>query len=109
MTAFQPSDILEEVNNLVSVSCNECSGSNSAFNSLHKGIIKIYFEARKVEIDYQKSIITAEIPMSARDYTTVSFECPDMETFLRSCIKKDKRSLNYYRNVLAYYSLHSVA
>jgi hypothetical protein len=109
MTTFQPSVILDEVKNLVSNSCNNSAGLGSSFSSLHKGIIKLYFEAKKVEIDYEKSIVTAEIPVSALEYTTVSFECQDLERFLNSCIKKDKRSLMFYQNVLAYYSLQEVA
>ena len=109
MTTIQPSAILEEVNNLVSNSCIDGSGAGSTFGSLHKGIIKLYFQAKNVEIDYAKSTITAEIPISERDFTTVSFECQDLERFLKSCIKKDKRSLMFYQNVLAYYSLQKVA
>lgn len=109
MRTIQPSEILQEVNNLVSNSCIDGSGAGSAFSSLHKGIVKLYFEARKVEIDYENSIITAEIPISARDFTTVSFECQDLERFLKSCIKADKRSLMFYQNVLTYYSLQKVA
>ncbi len=109
MTTFQPSEILDEVKNLVSISCNSSSGMGSSFSSLHKGIIKLYFEAKKVEIDYEESIVTAEIPVSASEYTTVSFECQNLERFLNSCIKKDKRSLMFYQNVLTYYGLQEVA
>lgn len=109
MTTIQPSVILEEVNSLVSYSCNEGTGKENTFTSLHKGIIKIYFEAREVEIDYAKRLISAEIPISATEYTKVSFEYQDLELFLKSCIRKDKRSLTYYQNVLTYYSILTVA
>lgn len=108
MNTIQPSVILDEVNTLVSNSCNG-AGMGSSFSSLHKGIVKLYFEAKEVEIDYEKGIIKAEIPITVRDYTTVSFECQDLERFLRSCIKNDKRSLMFYQNVLTYYSLQEVA
>lgn len=109
MTTIQPSVILDEVNSLVSQSCSEGTGCANRFTSLHKGIIKMYFEAKEVEIDYRKGIISAEIPVSATEYTTVSFEYQDLERFLKSCIKKDKRSLTYYQNVLTYYSMSRVA
>lgn len=109
MTTIQPSLILDEVNNLVSYSCNEGTGKENTFVSLHKGIIKIYFEAKKVEIDYSKNLISAEIPVSATEYTMVSFEYQDLESFLKSCIKKDKRSLTFYQNVLTYYNGLKVA
>lgn len=109
MTTIQSSEILNEVNNLVSSSCFDVSGADSSFSSFHKGIVKLYFEARKVEIDYVNKIITAEIPVTATDFTTVSFECQDLERFLKSCIRDDKKSLMFYRNVLNYYSLTQVA
>lgn len=109
MTTIQPTVILDEVNSLVSYSCNEGTGTENTFTSLHKGIIKMYFEAKKVEIDYSQGVISAEIPISATEYTMVSFEYKDLESFLRSCIKKDKRSLTYYQNVLTYYNLLKVA
>ncbi len=108
MTTFQPSVILDEVNTLVSNSCN-ATGIGSSFHSLHKGIVKLYFQAKAVEIDYENHIIKAEIPVSLNEYTTVSFECKDLERFLKSCIKQDKRSLMFYQNVLTYYSLQEVA
>lgn len=109
MTTLEPSLILDEVNSLVSYSCNEGTGKENPFASLHKGIIKMYFEAKKVDIDYSKGVISAEIPVSATEYTMVSFEYQDLECFLKSCIRKDKRSLTFYRNVLTYYNLLKVA
>ena len=69
----------------------------------------MYFQARNVEIDYENKVIKAEIPVSDKEYTSVSFECLDLERFLTSCIKKDKRSLNFYQSALNYYSFSRVA
>ena len=69
----------------------------------------MYFGARKVEIDYEKSIVHAEIPISDFQYTTINFECQDLDRFLTSCVKTDKRSLNFYQNALNYYHLSQVA
>lgn len=109
MTTNRPSEILDGLRSLVSNSCSDESGAVSSFSSLHKGIIKLYFEARKVDIDYEKALIKAEIPMSGTEYTTVCFECQDLETFLKSCLRKDKRSLLFYQNVLTYYGNMSIA
>ena len=109
MNTPQPSVILEEVKNLVTYSCNGSNEKGSPFTSLHKGLIKLYFEARNVEIDYQKQVVHMEIPVTANQYTSVSFECQDLERFLRSCVRSDKKSLLYYQNVLSYYSLLKVA
>lgn len=109
MTTFQPSEILDEIKNLVIRSCNDVTDPNSIYNSLHKGIIKMYFEARNVEINYETRIIKVEIPVTEREYTTVSFECQDLSRFLNSCLKQDKRNLIFYQNALNYYSLQEVA
>lgn len=108
MTVFQPSEIIEEFKNFIHSSCSTCD-SNSTYSSLHKGIIKMYFGARKVEIDYENKMIKAEIPISDHEYTLVNFECQDLDRFLSSCIKKDKRSLSFYQSALNYYSLEKVA
>jgi hypothetical protein len=104
MTTFQPNEIIEEFKNFIHFSCLNGGIANEQFGSLHKGIIKMYFGARKVEIDYERSVVKAEIPTSDFAYTTVNFECQDLDKFLSSCIKKDKRSLNFYQSSLNYYS-----
>lgn len=109
MTTFQPTVILEELKNLVSYSCNDCTKGDSPFTSFHKGMVKIYFEARSVDIDYKNQIVKIDIPVTATEYTSVSFECLDLEKFFQSCIKSDKKSLMYYQNVLTYYSFLKVA
>ena len=109
MNPSQPAAILEEVKNLVTYSCKASMEVDSPFTSFHKGLVKVYFEARNVEIDYQRQIIRVEIPITETGYTTVSFDCQDLERFLRSCVRSDKKSLLYYQNVLTYYSDLKVA
>ena len=109
MTNFQPTEILNEFKNIIHNSCIACTGINTTYNSLHKGIIKMYFQARNVEIDYENKVIKAEIPVTDKEFTSVSFECLDLERFLTSCLKSDKRSLNFYQSALNYYSLSQVA
>ncbi len=104
MTTFQPSQIIEEFKNFIHTSCTACEDDISQYSSLHKGIIKIYFSARKVEIDYKNRIIKAEIPVSDNQYTVINFECQEMDRFLSSCVKTDKRSLNFYQSTLNYYN-----
>ena len=109
MTTFQPSQLIEEFKNFVHTSCQNSGEALKDYSSLHKGIIKMYFSARKVEIDYEKSIVKAEIPVSDYQYTTISFECQDLDRFLSSCVRSDKRSLNFYQSSLNYYNLSQVA
>ena len=50
MTTLQPTQLIEEFKNFVHTTCGE-EGANALYSSLHKGIVKMYFGARKVEID----------------------------------------------------------
>lgn len=104
MTTFQPSQIIEEFKNFVHNSCTNSENDISTYSSLHKGIVKMYFGARRVEIDYKEHTIKAEIPISDHEYTTVNFECQDLNRFLSSCVKSDKRSLKFYQSSLNYYN-----
>jgi hypothetical protein len=104
MTSFQPSQIIEQFKSFIHSSCTDLETGMEKYSSLHKGIIKMYFGARRVEIDYQNQTIKAEIPISDHEYTTVNFECQELDRFLASCIKKDKRSLNFYQSSLNYYN-----
>lgn len=109
MTTLQPTEIIENFKNFIHSSCTDSIEKNPIYNSLHKGIIKMYFQAKNVEIDYENKIIKAEIPVSDKEFTSVSFECLDLERFLTSCLKKDKRSLSFYQSALNYYSFSKVA
>lgn len=101
MKAFiQSNEILEKVQNLVNFNFEDNAEIKPEINSLHKGIISLYFEARNVEIDYDNKKIKAEIALSTKEYTRISFECLDLSQFLNSCIKKDEKSLLFYQNVL---------
>jgi hypothetical protein len=104
MTSFQPSQIIEEFKNFIHISCTDCIEDEHTYSSLHKGIIKMYFAARKVEIDYENHTIQAEIPISDHQYTTVNFECQDLSRFLSSCVKNDRRCLKFYQSALNYYN-----
>lgn len=103
METILPSQLIQEFKNFIHSSCKSTS-ELSQYSSLHKGIIKMYFGARRVEIDYENNLVKAEIPISDNDYTTVDFECQDIERFLASCIKEDRRSLSFYQSALNYYN-----
>lgn len=109
MTTFQPSEIIEEFKSFIHFSCLNLKEQHAVYSSLHKGIIKMYFGARNVEIDYDTEMIKAEIPVSDHEFINVNFECQGLDKFLSSCIKKDKRSLNFYLNTLNYFNLSQVA
>lgn len=104
MTSFQPSQIIEEFKSFIHTSCTDSNTDISTYSSLHKGIIKMYFAARRVEIDYENHTVKAEIPVSDHEYTTINFECQNLDRFLSSCVKTDKRSLQFYQSSLNYYN-----
>lgn len=109
METFIPSKIIEKVNNLIVSSCINSKNPDPIYTPLHKGIIKLYFQAKDVEIDYENILVKAEIPITATEFTWVSFECQDIARFIKSCVKKDKKSLLYYQNVISYYKDLEVA
>lgn len=102
-------EILEEVRNLISHSIINKNLEKSNFQMLHRAIIKKYFEARKVNIDYEAQTVDLQLPVGQNKYTSITFECQDLERFLKSCLKKDEKSLFYYQNLLVQYDLVSAA
>lgn len=104
MEITRPSSILKDVKMLVAHSCSDLSAKETSFLSLHKGIIKVYFEARNVEINYETQEIKVEIPLTQKNFTSVNFICQDLERFLKSCIRSDNKSLMYYQTILSHYS-----
>lgn len=106
MINCQSFDIIKAFKRFLQDSCTP--DKELSYSSLHRGIIKMYFGARDVDIDYKTSLIKAEIPKSDLQYTLVSFEFEDLDEFLSSCIENDKRSLNFYQSVLKYYNIRTV-
>ncbi len=102
-------EILDEVKNLISYSVAHLDRENSNFQTMHRAIIKKYFEAKHVNIDYQNQSIDLKLPVGGKKYTAITFECQDLERFLRSCLKKDEKSLYFYQNLLVHYNVISAA
>ncbi len=101
--------VLEDVKNLISYSITNPDVDNSRFESLHKAIIKKYFEAKKVKINYQEQTVDLQLPVSKDNYTPITFECLDLNSFIQSCLKKDEQSLHFYQNLLTHYNIVSAA
>lgn len=99
-----PNEKVDEIKRFILSSCKACTEENSKHLNFHKTLIKRYFEARNVQIFYEKREIIAEIPVG-QAYVPISFSCLDVPTFLCSCIKEDQENLEFYRT---YMNMHTV-
>lgn len=105
MTTYEPAEILRELNSLITHSCASPEGGNEIAESMHMAIIKKYFGANKVSLDYKNNLINVQVPITKKDFTSITLECQDMERFLKSCIQEDATSLSFYQNMLIYYNV----
>ncbi|TBW30135.1 hypothetical protein [Gramella sp. KN1008] len=109
MSTIITPEIIDEVKNLISYSIINRNLEKSNFQTMHRAIIKKYFEAKHVNIDYEKQTIDMQLPVGNKRYTSITFECQDLERFLKSCLKKDEKSLFFYQSLLTHYNVISAA
>lgn len=109
MNTITTPEIIDEVRNLISYSISHREMENSNFQTMHRAIIKKYFEAKHVNIDYDRQTIDMKLPVGQKKYTSITFECQDLERFLKSCLKKDEKSVFFYQNILSHYNIISAA
>ncbi|MCG9971569.1 hypothetical protein [Christiangramia crocea] len=102
-------EIIDEIKNLISYSITNRTMENSNFQTMHRAIIKKYFEAKHVNINYKEQTIDMQLPVGNKRYTSITFECQNLERFLRSCLKKDEKSLFFYQSLLTHYNVISAA
>lgn len=101
MNNITPELIIEEIKNLIFYSINNPDEERLKFEELHKNILKKYFDAKNIQIDYQAQTIDLHLPMSNKQYTSITFECLDLCGFLQSCLKNDDQSINFYHGLMA--------
>ena len=109
MNVITTPEILEEVKNLISYSIISKNLESSNFQLMHRAIVKKYFDAKHVNIDYEKHSIDLKLPVGQKKYTSITFECQNLERFLKSCLKKDEKSMFFYQNLLSHYNIVSAA
>ena len=109
MNRFTTPEIIDEVKNLISYSITHKDTDKSNFQTMHRAIVKKYFEAKHVNINYSEQTIDLMLPVGQKKYTNITFECQDLERFLKSCLKKDDKSLFFYQNLLNHYNVISAA
>jgi len=104
MQNFTLDVILEDVKNLISYSITSQDIDNSKFE-----ILKRYFDAKNVKINYIDQTVDFNLPISKGKSTPITFECLDLNSFLQSCLKTDENSLYFYQNLLTHYNIVSAA
>ena len=109
MNRITTPEIIDEVKNLISYSITNQGEENSNFQTMHRAIVKKYFDAKHVNINYEDETIDLKLPVGQKKYTNITFECQDLERFLRSCLKKDEKSLFFYQNILNHYNITTAA
>lgn len=108
-TITPPSHIIDEVKNLITYSISNPDIEMTNFNTMHRAIIKKYFEAKNVKINYTEHTVEMQIPVGKRQYTRITFECQNLQRFLKACIRKDEKSLEFYQSLLTHYNVTHAA
>lgn len=109
MTTYQSDIILNEVNNLITYSCRNNMIRSTSFHTMYRAIIKKHFNAFDVTIREEGMEIDMKIRATDNEYVNVSFKCPNLENFLKSCIENDRSSLSFYQNMLTYYNVTAIS
>ena len=101
--------IVLEMKSLVSEGIAGVKDAGSPFPDFYQDLVREYFKARKVEIDYIQEVVKVEIPVGEHRYTQVNISCQPLEQFLGSCVKTDEESLERYKKVLRKFEKVEVA
>lgn len=103
-TTYQSDIIVQEIEKLIAQSCGE-SIKTGRYETMHRAIIKKHFNAVDVAVLYEEQKIEMKIKMNEKDFVSIGFKCPNLESFLTSCIEKDNESLRFYESMLTYFNL----
>lgn len=106
--------ILKELHGLISQSCSNEAASGT-FRKLHELIVKKYYNATDVVIDYHRKRVQIDVVLdeAAYDPTKVNTHIPTFRAnllfknigeFLSSCIETDRNSLAFYAWLLRTFS-----
>ena len=108
-----------EIENLISQSCAD-GGVSKRFQNLHKLLLKKYYNAAHVVIDYHRKRVKMDLVIDDHDYdpSSLNTEMPtipanfffaDLCDFLKSNLEKDHKSLAFYAGLLKSYANKDVA
>ena len=102
--------ILMDIESLISQSCAK-SNLSKRFQNFHKLILKKYYNAADVSIDYHRKRVKMDLVTddSAYDPSSINLNLPtipanfffsDLCDFLKSCLEDDQKSLAFYTGLL---------
>lgn len=102
--------ITTEIENLISNSCATQQATDK-FKNLHIALLKKYYNAADVSIDYHRKRVKMDIVLDDSQYDPqkVNTYIPtlhanllykNLRQFLKSCIEKDTKSLGFYASLL---------
>ncbi len=102
--------ITAEIESLISKSCTN-QKSTDQFKSLHEAILKKYYNAADITIDYHRKRVEMDIVIDDTYYNPkkVNTYLPtlhanlifkNLKDFLKSCIEKDAKSIGFYASLL---------
>ena len=111
--------ILTETEKLISQSCEENPFDKKSVD-LHKLLLKKYYNAADVTIDYERHRINMDVIISEEDYdpktvnlalatVPVNIFFKNLCDFLKSCLEKDVKSLAFYARILMQYTNKNMA
>jgi hypothetical protein len=110
--------VLTEIENLISKSCSK-SKMSQKFQNLHIAILKKYYNAADVSIDYHRKRVIMDIVMddSCYDPKKVNSSLPtlranllfrNLKDFLSSSLDKDNVSIAFYARLIRAYENRNV-
>ncbi len=111
--------ILMEMENLITKSSTS-ENITSRFQDLHKSILRKHYNAADVEIDYHRHRIKMDVVLDDQEYdpmtiNTVVSTVPvnlfykKLDSFLKTCLSNDVKSLAFYARLLRRYTDRDVA
>ena len=102
--------IKTEIEGLISKSCADQKATDK-FETLHIALLKKYYNAADVSIDYHRKRVALDIVMDDGQYDPqkVNTHIPtlhanllfkNLKDFLKSCVEMDAKSLGFYAGLL---------
>lgn len=102
--------IVMELERLIAQSCGD-ERKSKKFTQLHVALLKKYYNAADVSIDYHRHRVKMDVLMDDASYSPgkLNINLPvlhinllfgNLKSFLRSCIDKDSKSLGFYAQLL---------
>ncbi|UWX55253.1 hypothetical protein NYZ99_01130 [Maribacter litopenaei] len=102
--------IIMELERLITQSCG-AKRKSEKFTQLHVALLKKYYNAADVSIDYHRHRIEMDVLMDDDSYNPgkLNINLPilhinllfgNLKSFLRSCIEKDRKSIGFYAQLL---------